>query len=207
MAPTPSARALAPQAPQPGATAFPIGVWDRRDPMTSAGAVEEEGRRLLSAGGVPSVVTIGTFDGVHRGHRALLAAASAAARNRGLQCVAVTFSPRPDVVWGRSTLPDICTLEERVTRLRRAGADRVVVLPFSKAFAAIPYNVFAEMLTDCLHMRLLHVGSDFALGAGREGTPAKLRQIGVEVRTHPLVMAANGQAKVSSSTIRSLIGT
>jgi riboflavin kinase/FMN adenylyltransferase len=173
--------------------------------VNSTDGVEDEVRGLLSAACVPSVVTIGTFDGVHRGHRALLGAAAAAARDQGLECVAVTFSPRPDVVWGRSSLSDICPLTERVARLHRAGADRVVVLPFSKAFAAISYDAFAEMLTECLSMRTLYVGSDFALGVGREGTPAKLRALGLDVRTHPLVMVADGSEKVSSSSIRRLI--
>jgi FAD synthetase len=93
-------------------------------------------------------------------------------------------------------------LDERIARLQRAGADRIVVLPFSKAFAAIPYRVFAEMLTDCLQMRALHVGSDFALGADRAGTAAKLRTIGLDVWTNPLVMTACGGERVSSSSIR-----
>jgi riboflavin kinase/FMN adenylyltransferase len=167
--------------------------------------VEDEVRRLLREAAAPSVVPVGTFDGVHRGHGALLAAAAAAARTRDLRCIAVTFSPRPDIVRGESALPDICPLAERVARLHRAGADRVVVLPFSKELAAIGYDVFAEMLTTCLLMRTLYVGSDFALGADREGTPAKLREIGLDVRTHPLVMAADGKDKVSSSSIRRLI--
>lgn len=61
------------------------------------------------------------------------------------------------------------------------------------------------MLTDCLQMRTLYVGSDFAPGAGREGTPARLRQAGLDVRTQPLVMAAGGSDKVSSSSIRQMI--
>ena len=164
--------------------------------------LEDEIRTLLGGAAVPSVVAIGTFDGVHRGHRALLAAAASAARERDLECVAVTFSPRPDVVWGRSDLPDICPLDERVARLHRAGADRVVVLPFSREFAGISYEVFAEMLTTGLQMQNLYVGADFALGAGRAGTPDRLRAFGVDVRTIPLVMAADGSEKVSSSSIR-----
>ena len=164
--------------------------------------LKDEIRALMRESGAPSVVAIGTFDGVHRGHRALLAGAAAVARERGLECIAVTFSPRPDVVREPSALPDICSLHERVARLHRAGADRVVVLPFSREFAAISYGTFAAMLTDWLQMRALYVGSDFALGAGRHGTPEKLRELGIEVRTHPLVMAAGGTEKVSSSSIR-----
>jgi riboflavin kinase / FMN adenylyltransferase len=177
-----------------------MGVDSRQ--LSGTDEIEDQVRRRLNAVGSPSVVVVGTFDGVHRGHRSLLAAASRAARTEDLACIAVTFSPRPDVVWGRSALPDICSLKERVERLKRAGADEVVVLPFSKAFAAIPYRVFAEMLTDCLQMRALHVGSDFALGADRIGTPLKLRAIGLDVWTHPLVMAACDGQKVSSSSIR-----
>jgi riboflavin kinase/FMN adenylyltransferase len=170
--------------------------------MNWAWGIEDEIRGVMCAAGAPSVVAIGTFDGVHRGHRALLAAAAAAAREQGVECIALTFSPRPDAVWAPSALPDICPLDERVARLHRAGADRVVVLPFSKEFAAISYGAFAEMLTDCLQMRTLYVGSDFALGSGRQGTPEKLRELGLDVRTHPLVMAAGGTEKVSSSSIR-----
>jgi riboflavin kinase/FMN adenylyltransferase len=171
----------------------------------SATTLEDEVRRLLSDNAAPSVVAIGTFDGVHRGHRALVRSAAEKARRDGLECVVVTFSPRPDVVWGRSALPDICPLEERIARLRRAGADRVVVLPFSKNFAGISYDVFAEMLTTSLRMRSLYVGDDFALGHARAGTPDSLRAIGIDVQTHPLVMAAGGDEKVSSSSIRRMI--
>ena len=170
--------------------------------MNWTDGVEDEVRRLLCTAGLPSVVAIGTFDGVHVGHRAVLRAAAEAAQSQDLRCIAVTFSPRPDVVRAEDTLPNICSLAERVARLERAGADRVVVLPFSREFAAIPYDVFAEMLTTCLQMRTLCVGSDFALGADRAGTPGKLRAVGLDVRAVPLVMEAGGKDKVSSSSIR-----
>ena len=172
----------------------------------SSTTVEADVRRLLSADAVPCVVAVGTFDGVHRGHQALLRAAAEAARTQALECVAVTFSPRPDVVRaGGHALPDICPLEARIRRLRRAGADRVVVVPFSLELAAVSYEVFAEMLTGCLQMRTLYVGADFAFGAGRAGTPPRLRELGIDVRTHPLVMAADSDDKVSSTSIRRLI--
>jgi FAD synthase len=63
-------------------------------------------------------------------------------------------------------------------------------------------RVFAEMLTDCLQMRALHVGGAFALGADRAGTPVTLRAVGLHVCTHPLVMAACDGETVSSSSIR-----
>jgi riboflavin kinase/FMN adenylyltransferase len=174
--------------------------------MNPLSTVETDVRRLLAVDAAPCVVAIGTFDGVHRGHRQLLGASANAARARGLECVAVAFSPRPDVVFGRGhALPDICPLDERLARLHRAGADRVVVLPFTMQLAAIPYNEFAEMLTEHLMMRMLYVGADFAFGARRAGTPPKLQEIGIDVQTHPLVMAAEGDEKVSSSSIRRLI--
>jgi riboflavin kinase / FMN adenylyltransferase len=174
--------------------------------MGPPGTFETDIRWLLAVDAAPCLVAMGTFDGVHRGHRALLAASAIAARARGLECVALTFSPRPDVLFGRGhALPDICPLDERLARLHRAGAARVVVLPFTMELAAIPYDVFAEMLTERLLMRMLYVGADFAFGARRAGTPPKLREIGIDVQTHPLVMAAEGEEKVSSSSIRRLI--
>jgi FAD synthase len=81
------------------------------------------------------------------------------------------------------------------------------VLPFSKTFADLGYELFTTMLTECLQMRTLYVGSDFALGAGRAGTPRTIGELGIDVRTHQLVMSAEWAEKVSSSTIRRLIST
>jgi riboflavin kinase/FMN adenylyltransferase len=156
--------------------------------------------RLFRSHRAPCVVTAGVFDGVHCGHRQLVSRAASVARSRGLQLTAVTFSPRPDAVATPPGLPDLCALDERVLRLKRAGAHDVVVVPFTRALMGMPAAVFAEHLVEDLGMRALVVGADFALGRGREGTPDALRALGIEVIAVPLLH--EGREKISSSTLR-----
>jgi riboflavin kinase/FMN adenylyltransferase len=160
---------------------------------------------LLREHRAPCAVTVGTFDGVHDGHRRLVATARAIARRRGLRLVAVTFSPRPDTVLAPPGLPDLCPLDERLARLRRAGADDVVVVPFTRELMTVSAAEFAERLTHDLGMRLLCVGEGFAFGRCREGSVDALRALGLEVVTVPLVRAAGRREKISSSEIRSRI--
>lgn len=157
---------------------------------------------LLRAHRAPCVVTAGTFDGVHCGHRALVARAAREARARGLQLTAVTFSPRPDAVRNPPGLPDLCSLRERVARLKRAGAHDVVVIPFSRALMGMGAEEFVGHLVDDLGMQALCVGEDFALGRGREGDVRALRAMGVEVVTEPLLCEAGRPEKISSSVLR-----
>jgi riboflavin kinase/FMN adenylyltransferase len=99
-------------------------------------------------------------------------------------------------------LPDLCGLDERVTRLRRAGANDVVVVPFTRALMGMPAAEFVEHLVRHLGMRALVVGEDFALGRGREGTPTAIRALGVDVETVPLLRETGRREKISSSTLR-----
>jgi riboflavin kinase/FMN adenylyltransferase len=157
----------------------------------------------LQAAHAPCVVAMGTFDAVHAGHRAVVASAKQLATERGLVATAVTFWPRPERVFRADTaLPDVCSLDERRRRLLAAGADRVVVCPFSVALAAIPAHEFVTLLAEHLGMRALCVGEDFALGARRAGTPEHLRALGVDVHTTALVRCADGSEKASSTGIR-----
>ena len=150
-----------------------------------------------------AAVTIGVFDGVHAGHQALVAATASLARERGLAAVAVTFSPRPDeVLHGECALPCLCSIEDRVDRLRRAGADDVVVIPFSRALAEISAEEFAAALVSDLGLEVLCVGPDFALGHGRRGTIEFLRGFGLEVVSVPFVLNPEGRSKISSSGLR-----
>jgi riboflavin kinase/FMN adenylyltransferase len=163
-------------------------------------------RTLMRVHAGPAVVTIGTFDGVHAGHRALLARAAAEAGRRGVRLVAITFSPRPDtVVSQRPALPDICELQERVRRLRRAGADAVIVLPFTPELMSIGASAFMEHLTRELGMVALCVGAEFALGRGREGTVPALRELGIEVIAVDVLHLPGAPRKLSSSRIRRVI--
>jgi riboflavin kinase/FMN adenylyltransferase len=163
-------------------------------------------RALMRPHAGPALVTIGTFDGVHAGHRALLGRAAAEARRRGVQLVAITFFPRPDtVVSQRPALPDICELSERVRRLRRAGADAVIVLPFTGELMSVSAPAFMEHLTQDLGMVALCVGTEFALGRGRAGTVAALRELGIDVIAVDVLHLPGAPRKLSSSRIRRVI--
>ena len=157
---------------------------------------------ILQAHRTPCAVTMGTFDGVHAGHRSLVAATRRLALGKGLDVVAVTFSPRPERYFAHgAVLPDLCSIDERISGLRAAGADRVVVLPFGRTLAEAPAARFAGALVDELGLELLCVGEDFSCGRDREGDPAFLRALGLVVHVHSFVRDEDGM-KVSSSRLR-----
>src|SRR3954452_2468760 len=154
----------------------------------------------------PCIAVIGTFDGVHHGHRELLRSARRLAAQRDLALIAVTMNPRPDVLKsGGEALPDVCSLHERIVRLHWAGADDVVVVPFTLETAALTYADFCALLTEELGARAIYVGEDFALGRGREGTPELLRELGIDVHTHALVPSVSATGKASSTNVRNAI--
>lgn len=155
--------------------------------------------------GRPSAVTIGKFDGVHRGHQALVAQLRNRASQDGLASVVVTLHPSPVTVLRPGTLVTyLCSLEERVALLRELGVDSVGVLSFTSELAQLSYRDFAGLLAECLGMRLLLVGPDFALGRDREGTFERLRELGDErgfaVETIELLSEDGG--KVGSGAVR-----
>jgi riboflavin kinase/FMN adenylyltransferase len=103
-------------------------------------------------------------------------------------------------------LPDLCGLAERVRRLRRAGADHVVVMPFDRAIAAIAAEHLVCALRRDLGALGLMVGVDFALGAGRAGTPDRLRALGLDVRCAALSPSRiRPGTKASSSELRRIV--
>jgi riboflavin kinase/FMN adenylyltransferase len=170
--------------------------------LVSGGADWSAIAEILRAHHTPCAVTMGTFDGVHAGHRSLVAATRRLARARGLDVVAVTFYPRPERFFADgAVLPDLCSIDERISRLRAAGADQVVVLPFGRTLAEVPAATFGGALVDDLGLKLLCVGEDFACGRDREGDPAFLRALGLEVHVHSFLRDEQG-IKISSSRLR-----
>jgi riboflavin kinase/FMN adenylyltransferase len=163
-------------------------------------------RERFACASRPCVAVIGTFDGVHHGHRALLRSARRLAAARGLALIAVTLDPRPETLRASgAALPDICSLQERIQRLHWAGADDVVVVPFTLETAALCCADFCALLTDELGVRAIYVGEDFALGRDREGTPERLRALGLDVHTHALVPSTSTTGKASSTNVREAI--
>jgi riboflavin kinase / FMN adenylyltransferase len=154
----------------------------------------------------PAVVTVGMFDGVHRGHRALLDRVAAEAAARGLPAAAVTFDRHPlAVLRPGSEPPLLTTLDRKVELLGEAGMDAVLVLAFTKELSEVGAEAFAaEVLFDALAARAAVVGENFRFGHKAAGDPALLAELGrprgVEVVAVPLHAA--GDQVVSSTRVR-----
>jgi len=135
----------------------------------------------------PCALTIGNFDGVHRGHRALLERLSAAAAHRGVPSCVMTFEPHPrDFFAARLNKPEmaparIATLRDKLQELANCGIDQCVILPFNQAFASQdPQAFIKEVLLDGLGVLYVLVGDDFRFGAKRAGDYAMLDAAGAE---------------------------
>ncbi len=127
----------------------------------------------------PAHVTIGAFDGLHRGHQALIGALVAEAHAAGQAAVVVTFFPHPSVVLrGRRPSFYISTPEEKVEYLSQLGVEAVVTHPFSREVANVPAADFVAGLVRYARLRRLWAGADFALGHNREGDVNYLRAAG-----------------------------
>ena len=125
-------------------------------------------------------IAIGNFDGVHRGHQALIATARRLADSAGGEVVALTFDPHPARLLAPGLAPPlILSLDRRAELLGEAGADVVVVEPFTHDFAAIAAEGFAsDVLSRDLHPAHVVVGYDFSFGKGRRGDTALLESLG-----------------------------
>jgi len=168
-------------------------------------------RRELSriAPGRPCGVTIGVFDGVHRGHQHLIGVLLERARPEGLATVALTFNPHPRTVLRPGTaITYLTSLEERVELLQGQGVDSVGVVAFTSELAQLSAEDFLSLLVQELEMRLLVVGPDFALGRNRAGTIGVMREIGERLgfRVEVAPLLAEADEKVGSSAIRQALG-
>ena len=128
---------------------------------------------------VPRAVAIGTFDGVHRGHRAVLDAAAAA----GLRTTAVTFDPHPRIVLGHE-VELLSTLERRLELLSGAGAEDILVVPFSTETAALVPEAFVEAFLTRIGTRAVAAGADFRFGHRRAGDLDLLRSLAQALGGH-----------------------
>jgi riboflavin kinase / FMN adenylyltransferase len=158
--------------------------------------------------GPGSVVTIGSFDGVHIGHQRLLHRVRDEATREGLTAVAVTFDPHPRCVVDPSGCPPLLSsLDDRVALLGGNGAERVVVVPFTPALSTWSADRFAATLTETLGMRRLIVGPGFALGRGREGTVEYLERLGAlgGFTVTTVAPSTRGGRPVSSGRIREAV--
>ena len=157
----------------------------------------------------PSVIAIGNFDGVHLGHKEILTAVVAEARELGVRSVAVTFDPHPQQFLRPAKAPRLLTpMDERVRLLAAAGIDAVLVLRFDAALAALPAREFVRtVLVEALGVRALHEGGNFHFGHHARAGVTQLQKFGAEfgfaVHVHSPVHVRG--LEVSSSAVRELV--
>lgn len=161
-----------------------------------------------------SVITIGNFDGVHLGHRAILATARELGDARDARVVALTFDPHPNATLDPANQPPrLCSRDQKLDRLRQAGADEVVVLePTREVLGQEPRDFIRKLVSDFAPIAFVE-GADFRFGKGRAGDIALLRQMGGEHGYEVIIQPSRdvtlrdlSVVTVRSSVIRWLIG-
>jgi riboflavin kinase / FMN adenylyltransferase len=155
------------------------------------------------------VVTIGEFDGVHRGHQHIVERAAEAGKELGLPVVAITFDPHPDeVVRPGSHPPLLCSARRRAELLAGLGADAVLVLPFTLEFSRLDPGEFVRtVLVERLHAALVVVGEEFRFGHKAAGDVPLLAKLGekYEFTVEGLPLLGGDGAPISSTSIRQML--
>ncbi len=153
-------------------------------------------------------LTIGSFDGVHRGHQEIIRSLTAGAHSAGVPAVVLTFYPHPSVVLGkRNSAFYLTTPEQQVEILSQMGVDVVITHPFNLQVAGLSALQFMTLIVEHLGIQQLWVGYDFALGKGREGNIPRLKELGEQLGYSVNIISpveVDGII-VSSSKIRALL--
>jgi riboflavin kinase / FMN adenylyltransferase len=166
----------------------------------------------LPLGGPRRVVAIGTFDGVHLGHQAVIRRALELAAERRLAAMTLTFEPQPIAVLRPELKPAVLTpIGLKGQLIERLGVDELLIVPFTKAFSRIRAERFAEMLVSApVGAEAVVVGENFRFGHGGAGTVEYMGQFGrsrgLHVESPPTVTSPDGKP-ISSTRIRRLVAT
>jgi riboflavin kinase/FMN adenylyltransferase len=163
--------------------------------------IRDELRHAVTPG--EHALTLGVFDGVHRGHQMLIERTRSEARSRGLGTGVVTFHPNPITVLRPGTpFSYLTTLEQRVELLKATGVDWVSVVQFTSELSLVSAEDFVRVLVEEAHLRLLVVGEDFAVGRGREGNVPRLTELGAQYgfEVVPVSLLTHGESDAISST-------
>ena len=156
----------------------------------------------------PVVLAVGTFDGVHRGHQALLAYARERAAALGGQCAVLTFDPHPATILTPESAPSLLTtIDERLELFAQMGVDLAVIARFDEGTRRMSAEAWVNALTACVRMTEVVCGSSYAFGHDRQGNPDLLRRLGARLGFQVWVVdpvEADGE-RVSSSRIRRLL--
>lgn len=156
-----------------------------------------------------SVVTIGNFDGVHRGHREIFRRVCSRAAATDATSVVITFDPHPLFVLAPERAPlQITTFRQKQDLIAESGIDLLLVIPFNEPFSQMPAETFVrELLVDCLGLRSLVIGHDYAFGRNREGNEQLLARLGnlLGFDLEALDPVGDGSLVFSSSEVRRLV--
>jgi riboflavin kinase/FMN adenylyltransferase len=158
----------------------------------------------------PSAVTVGKFDGVHAGHRAVIGTLKQVAEDRGLVSTVITFDRHPlQLLAPEKCPPSLVGLDQKLDLLAEVGLDAALVLTFDRSIADLdPEEFVRRILVDAVHAQVVLVGRDFRFGSGGAGTVETLRQLGAtygfSVEIIDDVQPENGR-RVSSTWIRELL--
>ena len=154
-----------------------------------------------------SVLTLGVFDGLHRGHVRLLAAAERLARSAGLQRVHIGFTPHPDQLIRGATPLQLLDAAELELRMAGAGVDLWCDLPFTPETRDTPWERFIERLVAVTAAKSIVLSPESAFGQGRQGTLPNVRAWGAAhgLQVHPVAEATAGGAPIRSTRIRDAI--
>ncbi|MHC1785151.1 MAG: bifunctional riboflavin kinase/FAD synthetase [Anaerolineaceae bacterium] len=155
-----------------------------------------------------SWITIGSFDGVHRGHQSLVRSMVGAAHRERTAAGVVTFFPHPAFVLRKMSNPFYLTSpDERAALLNDLGVDFVITIPFDEEMAARTARDFIQLIKSHLGFTRLWAGSDFALGRGRQGNLTYLEELGTDLdfEVDEIPAVSSDGLTISSSQIRSLI--
>lgn len=159
-----------------------------------------------------SVVTIGNFDGVHKGHQKLLEKVRKKADQIQGIAIAITFEPHPMKVLQRAACPPQITLfDQKIELLSRANLDILVCIPFTEKFAAITAQSFVtDLLVDKIGMKVIIVGKDYAFGKNREGNIGFLKSVSATLGFEVIIAdweTINGieSERISSTKIREIV--
>jgi len=169
-----------------------------------------KGLEAVPNGYGPSAVTIGKFDGVHRGHREIISRLRGLAESDGLTTTVVTFDRNPLALLAPDKCPEsLVSNRQKLELLATTGIDATVLLPFDRALASVPATEFVErVLVDTLHAKAVLVGRDFRYGARGAGDVALLADLGATFGFTVEVVddvAPEGERRVSSSWVRELL--
>ncbi len=156
--------------------------------------------RRPAQGALATAIAIGSFDGVHRGHAALLERVRREAREHGLTAAALTFEPLPREFFAPASAPPrLTTLRERACAIGSLGIEVLFAQRFDAAFAALSPEAFARRLREEFGARRVLVGEDFRYGAGRRGDVASLAAAGRSLGFEVVVLAPSRSPSASSA--------